>query len=826
MKRSSAWAALAAASLASSCFVSEGECESRGVRLDPCQLSARAGQTVVIEATVDGAPEAPVNWILPAAIADAFTVQAEPRRLTLIGRQNVSAVFPLQASAVGDDTRLGGAALQVNSASFGSAPPPFVLFGGDFPVGSEATATAAGGNLYYVAYADSSGGLSAQGEAQGPPTNFFVRQLDIRTNQLLASVGDQFLEFTGSGQGLIEPNIAADCEGNGYWVDYDPRRGYVLRRLAPGAATADERLLGEFVDFRLGTLAVACGGEIHYVAEASLGPASEADDAVAVIVASTTGGGYIGGKFQSYDGIPRGGIARLRTDGSLDFGFDPSGGALSGSFVRAVAPISAGGGRVLVGGDFASFAGQTANGLVRLLPDGALDQSFGVVLPTGAAVQAITIQADPNSADFGSAYIGGTGSQGGLMLKLEPGGAVSSSFSPSFDGAVQAILLQADGKLLVGGSFTSVNGQTRNRIARLNADGSLDSGFLPSGGGVDLEVHALAVDFSGRVYVAGEFNQIGQSPANRLLRLLSDGSLDASYDIGTGPRYATDKLPFIYALTLQPDGKLLVGGGFDRWDGAARGNLVRLLETGQVDAAFGANASNVVLAFALQPGQGKIVVGGDFLQMNGEPYDRLARLNPDGSLSQGDGTTVPGLQLYRLASFEAAPQVLEPGDESTQAFLSSVQSMAIDKQGRIVLGDPTGAYGVARLIASLELGQVALDEGFKASGLGSVFDVAVDSGDAIYAASGSSQSEAGQATHSVVGLNSLGAEFYRESGYQLACASACASPACGTSVSFTRISSLGVAANGALRIVDDIATDPDLPPECQESVRIVVLDPE
>jgi uncharacterized delta-60 repeat protein len=654
-----------------------------------------------------------------------------------------------------------------------------------------------------------------------------VRQLDIRTNQLLASVGDQFLAFTGSGQGLIEPNIAADCEGNGYWVDYDPARGYVLRRLAPGAATADERLLGEFIDFRLGTLAVACGGEIHYVAEASLGPASEADDTVATIVASATGGGgYIGGKFRSYDGISRGGIARLRDDGTLDFAFDPFGAAPTGSFVRAIAPISDGSGKILVGGDFATFADQTVNGLTRLLPDGAVDQTFGVVLPTGSAVQAIVVQTNPASADFNSAYIGGTAIQGGLMRKLDASGTPSSTFAPAFDGPVQAIHIQSDGKLLVGGSFTSVDGQTRNRIARLNADGSLDSGFLPSGGGVDLEVHALAVDTSGRVYVGGEFNQIGQFPANRLLRLSPDGSLDASYDIGTGPGYATQQPPFVHALTLQPDGKLLVGGGFDRWDGAPRGNLVRLLESGQVDAAFGANAGNVVLAIALQPVQGKIVVGGDFLQMNGEAYDRLARLNADGSLSQGDGTTIPGLQLYRLASFEAEPRVFESGDESALGFLSSVQSMAIDKQGRIVLGDPTGAYGVARLLVSLELEQVALDEDFQPNGLGSVFDVAVDSGDAIYAASGGFVSEQGLGFHSVVGLNSLGAEFYRESSYQLACASGCSAPACGESVSFTRISSLGIAANGALRIIDDIAADPDLPVECQESVRIVVLDPE
>jgi len=827
MHRDSSLAALVVASLAGSCFVSEGECPSNGITLTPCQLSSRAGQTVVVEATIaGGSAPASVNWILPSTVGEAFTVFAEPSRLTLIGRQNVSAVFPVQANLAEDGTRSAGASLQVRATNFGSAPPPFVLFGGDFPVGSEATATAAGGNLYYVAYADSSGGLSSLGTAQGPPTNFFIRQLDIRTNQLLASVGDQFLQFTGSGQGVIEPNVAADCDGNGYWVDYDPARGYVLRRLAPGAAVPDERLLGEFLDFRLGTLSVACDGAIYFVAEASAGPTSEADGPVwTVVPSSLPNRGYIGGVFQSYDGVQRGGIARLLADGSLDFAFNPFGGVPSGSTVFALASIPDSNGTVLVGGDFSSFGFDLRNAFARVSASGVVD-ALDLGLPQGSTVQAIAVQDNPSIADYKSAYVGGKDLQAGFLRKLESDGTISTTFNPTFDNAVHSIVVQSDGKLLVAGSFTVVNGQTRNRIARLDANGSLDQSFFPSNGGVDLEVHDVAVDFSGRVYVGGEFNFIGQTPANRLLRLLSDGSLDASYDIGTGPGFASQQAPFVYALALQPDGKLLVGGGFDRWNGAPRGNIVRLLESGQVDASFGASTDDAVLAIALQDGQGKIVVGGQFLQVNGLGHDRLARLNPDGSVDQGSGRVVPGLQLYRLDSFDDQPRVIEPGDESTLGFLSSVQSMAVDKQGRVVLGDPSGAYGVARLVVSLELDQATLDESFQPVNLGSVFDVAVDSGDAIYAANSSTITEAGLAFQSIVGLNGLGAEFYRQQGYELACAGDCASADCGTFVSFTRITSLGVAANGALRVVDDIVEDPLLPPECQASVRIVVLDPD
>ena len=119
--------------------------------------------------------------------------------------------------------------------------------------------------------------------------------------------------------------------------------------------------------------------------------------------------------------------------------------------------------------------------------------------------------------------------------------------------AVLALALQPDGKLLIGGGFTAYNGTPRNHIARLNADGSLDASFNP-GSGANFEVHALALQSDGKVLIGGTFTSYNGTPRNRIARLNADGSLDASFNPGTGADTS------VRALALQPDGKLLIGG--------------------------------------------------------------------------------------------------------------------------------------------------------------------------------------------------------------------------------------------------------------------------
>ncbi|NDA69166.1 MAG: hypothetical protein EB141_20595, partial [Verrucomicrobia bacterium] len=127
------------------------------------------------------------------------------------------------------------------------------------------------------------------------------------------------------------------------------------------------------------------------------------------------------------------------------------------------------------------------------------------------------------------------------------------------------------GKVVIGGSFTTVNGVPRAGLARLNADGSLDAAFLASGQVADAVVLALAAQPDGRLLVTGDFQNFGGVPRNRVVRLNTDGSVDPTFNTGSGANGV------INAVALQLDEKIVLGGSFTLFDGVARQNLVRLM---------------------------------------------------------------------------------------------------------------------------------------------------------------------------------------------------------------------------------------------------------
>ncbi|MEX1132391.1 MAG: T9SS type A sorting domain-containing protein [Flavobacteriales bacterium] len=228
---------------------------------------------------------------------------------------------------------------------------------------------------------------------------------------------------------------------------------------------------------------------------------------------------------------------------------------------------------------------------------------------------------------------------GSMLLCAQPG-TLDATFNPGTgaNGSVEDLVLQPDGKVIIVGSFTAVGGTTRNRIARLNADGSLDTGFNP-GAGADDFVTAVAVQNDGKVVIGGFFTTVGGTSRNFLARLNSDGTLDASFNTGSGPNGA------VLDIAVQPDGKVLIGGFFSAVNGAARIRVARLNTDGSVDTGFttGAGASGSVLAMALQA-DGKVLIGGEFLNYNNTARSRIARLNADGTLDTGfnPGTGLAG----------------------------------------------------------------------------------------------------------------------------------------------------------------------------------------
>ncbi len=167
-------------------------------------------------------------------------------------------------------------------------------------------------------------------------------------------------------------------------------------------------------------------------------------------------------------------------------------------------------------------------------------------------------------------------------LTAEDGVVSKSAFlnGEGVDGQVAAIVLQADGKMVLGGTFSSVNGVPRSNLARLNSDGTLDTAFANSPvAGVSGPVQALAMGEDGSIYVGGTFNQAGGVATTGLARYLPDGSVDRDFAAKLEPGINGTVL----ALAVQADGKIMVGGNFASVAGQSGKNIARLNPDGSPD---------------------------------------------------------------------------------------------------------------------------------------------------------------------------------------------------------------------------------------------------
>jgi uncharacterized delta-60 repeat protein len=234
----------------------------------------------------------------------------------------------------------------------------------------------------------------------------------------------------------------------------------------------------------------------------------------------------------------------------------------------------------------------------------------------------------------------------GLLLGAQAGIGWAQSPAPDdfntdvFGGQVSALAVQTDGRILVGGSFTTIAGQSRNSLARLNADGTVDEGFNPEISG---PVTALALQEDGKILIGGGFTLVGGQARSGLARLNLNGALDAGFT----PSPTTGGA--VSVLALQTDRKILVGGSFHLVDGQPRNGLTRLEANGALDTNFNAGSGGgPVSALALQP-DGKILVGGSFVMLGGQTREGIGRLNADGTLDSGFNTSASGGSVLSLA---------------------------------------------------------------------------------------------------------------------------------------------------------------------------------
>jgi len=380
----------------------------------------------------------------------------------------------------------------------------------------------------------------------------------------------------------------------------------------------------------------------------------------------------IAGNFTSVQGVPRAKIARLNPDGSLDMAFDPkAGGFVSCVAVQRDGKILMGGEFQTLQPNGAASA-TPRKFIARLNTDGSLDTAFDPKAGgSGNYVECLAVQADGKillGGQFGTLQPNGAANPTTRLqiARLNPDGSLDTDFNPKANGPVECIAVQENGQILLGGSFTSLqpNGAAaataRQYVARVNADGSLDAGFDPK---ANKNVTSLAVQADGKVLIGGMFytlqpnGAVSAMPRIHIARVNADGSLDTAFNptarnITSGLVNNGNDAGMVSTIALQADKKILLGGQFLTFQPNGVGPWIdrpyvaRLNSDGSLDTDFITGdptygTFGAVGAIALQA-DGEVLLAGGF---SSSPFTRdyFERLDNDvatQSLNVPDATQV------------------------------------------------------------------------------------------------------------------------------------------------------------------------------------------
>ena len=225
---------------------------------------------------------------------------------------------------------------------------------------------------------------------------------------------------------------------------------------------------------------------------------------------------------------------------------------------------------------------------------------------------------------------------GNLLVKLNINTSVDTSFDIGegfnlgivYTGAT--LFQQTDGKLILSGFYTSFNGVSANRIIRLNTDGSRDNTFNVGTGFNNYTTKIAVEPTTNKMYITGLYSTYNGISSPRLVRLLSDGSYDSSFVVGSG--FNNTSIDVI----VNTDGTIYVTGYFTVYNGVGAPKIIKLNPDGTKDTSFnpgtGFNVGNLPVALARISGEDNFFCAGYFTTYNGIPAPQIVKLDSTGAI--------------------------------------------------------------------------------------------------------------------------------------------------------------------------------------------------
>lgn len=388
----------------------------------------------------------------------------------------------------------------------------------------------------------------------------------------------------------------------------------------------------------------------------------------------------LGGNFTSYNGTTVGRLIRLNPDGSYDNSFSTTVGAATG-IIYDIARQSDG--KIIIVGSFTKYNNTTVNRLARLFPNGALDSSFLTGSGSTLNITHACVTSSQKVILTGN-FTAFNGKSANRIIQLNPNGSYDEDFKigTGFNDDVNTIALRSDGKILLGGNFTTYKDFTANRIICLNEDGTRDESFETGSGFSKEGVQVLKVNPNGDIMVGGSFTGLyNNKQVNRLVFLNADGTLKSDFDIGSGPASAS-----VLSLEFDEEGSWFVGGSFSVFDGLNQGRLAKIDNEGEHDTAYlasGIGFDNSVLSI-LPLSDKKSIIGGNFKKFNGETASRITRLLENGSIDSDFNSEKSGANnLIKAIVQQSDDKIVLGGNFTKYNDITTNRIVRIDLNGQI-----------------------------------------------------------------------------------------------------------------------------------------------